>query len=133
MTHRTIVRTVVALAALAAAAGCAPMPTTPWLPAGCYDSPVADAPDFRFNGTQNAKGNLTVSIDLSDFSLSTDGSCAGVPLGDPYRFTLVRAADAAAAEIRCTTLGLDSGVGAIGQDYPSFPDDAWVCNPPVTT
>lgn len=122
----------IALALLGSVAGvaCAPMPSPTWLAAGCYNSPVADAPDFRFSGTPNVPGNLTVAIDISTFTLSTDGTCSGLPLGEPYSFTLVRADDAPAAELRCSTLGLDNGVGQIAADYPSFPADAWVCNPP---
>jgi hypothetical protein len=123
----------VAVAAVGAfiAAGCAPMTPPTWLAAGCYNSPVADAPDFRFSGTPNVPGNLTVAIDISTFTLSTDGTCSGLPLGEPYSFTLVRAADDAAAALRCSTLGLDNGVGEVSADYPSFPADAWVCNPPA--
>jgi hypothetical protein len=122
----------IALALLGSVAGvaCTPAPTPTWLAAGCYNSPAPDAPDFRFSGTPNVPGNLTVAIDISTFTLSTDGTCSGLPLGEPYSFTLVRAADEAAAEVRCATLGLDSGVGQIAADYPSFPADAWVCNPP---
>lgn len=126
---------VVAVAAVGAfiAAGCAPMTPPTWLAAGCYNSPVADAPDFRFSGVANVAGNLTVSLDISTFTLSTDGTCAGVPLGAPYSFSLVRAADATAAGVACTALGLSDGVGQIQADYPGFPADAWVCNPPATT
>lgn len=122
-----------ALLASVAAVGCTAPPTATWLAAGCYNSPVADAPDFRFNGTPNVRGNLTVSIDISSFALSTDGTCSGLPLGEPYSFTLVRAADETAALTLCTTLGQDNGVGQIAADYPSFPADAWVCNPNATT
>ncbi len=124
--------TMAAAAAMAAsvAVGCTPTtPPAPWAAAGCYNSPVADSPDLRFNGTANAADNLTVSLDLSSFALSTDGTCAGLPLGAPYALSLVRAADSAAAEARCVTLGLDNGVGQIQSEYPTFPADAWVCNP----
>ncbi len=125
---------VVAFVALFVAAGCAPTtPPTTWLAAGCYNSPTADAPDFRFNGTPNAEGNLTVSLDISTFTLSTDGTCSGVPLGAPYTLTLVKAADETAAIVACTALGHDNGAGQGQLDYPAFPADAWICNPPATT
>jgi hypothetical protein len=90
---------------------------------------VAETPDLRFSGSANAVGNLTVSLDLSSFTLATDGTCAGVPLGAPYSLTLVRADDEPAAVDRCATLGLDDGVGQVAAEYPGFPADAWVCNP----
>jgi hypothetical protein len=125
---------VAALLALLVAAGCTPTtPPTTWLAAGCYNSPVADAPDVRFSGTPNAAGNLTVSLDISSFTLSTDGTCAGVPLGSPYTLTLVRAADETAALAACTAAGQNDGAGQAQSEYPSFPADAWICNPPATT
>lgn len=111
-------------------AGCAPMgPTAPWAAAGCYDSPGSETPDLRFSGSENVRGNLTVSLDLATFTLADDGTCAGVPLGAPNSLTLVRADDQQAAVDRCATLGLDNGVGQIRAEYPGFPADAWVCNP----
>lgn len=125
---------VAALFGVLVAAGCtAPTPPATWLAAGCYNSPVADAPDVRFNGVANAEGNLTVSLDISTFTLSTDGTCAGVPLGDPYTLTLVRAADETAAVAACSTLGLENGVGQADSEYPALPSDAWICNPPAST
>lgn len=125
---------ILAVAAIAigtiGAAACTPSPSPePWLAAGCYDSPVADAPDLRYSGTQDTVGNLTVALDIADFTLSEDGTCAGIPLGEPYTFTLVRAADQAAAEALCDSLGQVDGAGQIASDYPAFPADAWVCNP----
>lgn len=127
------------LAALAIAAGslamiactAPPTPDGPWVAAGCYGSPVADAPDFSYSGTQDTVGNLTVALDLATFTLSDDGTCAGIPLGEPYTFTLVQAADQATAETVCTSLGQTEGAGQIADDYPGFPADAWVCNPAV--
>ncbi len=101
-----------------------------WAAAGCYGSPVEDAPDFRFSGVPGAVGNLTVGLDISDFSLSDDGTCSGIQLGDPYRFTLVRAVDEPQAAAQCASLGQAPGAGQISQDYPGFPADGWVCNPP---
>ncbi len=130
---RIFVAAVLAIGTMAAV-GCVPgAPSGPWLAAGCYDSPVADAPDFFFTGSPNNAGNLRVRLDIATFTLSTNGSCAGIELGAPYTFTLVRAADQAAADTACSTLGLDDGAGPIGQDYPAIPADGWVCNPPVTT
>lgn len=130
---RSIFIVVAAALVVGVAAGCTAPPAPPWAPAGCYDSPVADAPDFRFSGTPNTKDNLTVALDVATLSLSTNGSCAGVPLGAPYAFTLVRAADEPAAQTLCAAAGLQQGAAQISSDYPSFPADAWVCNPPVTT
>jgi len=104
-------------------------PIAPWAAAGCYDSPGSGTPDLRFSGSENVRGNLTVSLDLTSFTLADDGTCAGVPLGAPNSLTLVRAADEPAAVDRCATLGLEDGVGQIQSEYPGFPADAWVCNP----
>jgi hypothetical protein len=129
---RTVAVVIAALGAIVAV-GCTPQ--TPggggsFAPAGCYDSPVADAPDFRFNGVPNQKNNLLVSIDIATFTLSTDGSCAGIQLADPYAFTLVRATSESAAAALCESLGLPAGAGQIQAEYPDFPADGWVCNPP---
>jgi hypothetical protein len=124
---------VAALFTMVVAAGCTAPPTSTWAAAGCYNSPTADAPDLRFSGTADAKGNLTVSLDIATFSLSTDGSCAGVPLGDPYTLTLVRGASEGSAAATCALLGLNNGVGPAATEYPSLPADAWICNPPATT
>jgi hypothetical protein len=115
------------------AAGCAPSAPGTWAAAGCYNSPSVDAPDVRFNGVANAKGNLSVSLDIATFTLSTDGTCSGVPLGDPYTLTLVRGAGETTAAATCTSLGLDNGVGPARTEYPGFPADAWICNPPPAT
>ena len=104
-----------------------------WLAAGCYNSGVVGAPDFAFNGTPNAAGNLTVALDIATLTLSENGTCAGIPLAAPYSFTLVRATGDLAAGAICSGLGLGAGVGQIQSDYPAFPADAWVCNPPATT
>jgi hypothetical protein len=133
---RNLVVLSVVLAALAAGLGaCSPMtpPSGDWLAAGCYNSAAAGAPDFAFSGTPNVKGNLTVALDIATLSLSENGSCAGIPLAAPYAFTLVRATGELAAGATCSGLGLGDGVGQIQSDYPAFPDDAWVCNPPATT
>jgi hypothetical protein len=131
---RTVAVIAAAIGAIVAV-GCTPQ--TPgggtFAPAGCYDSPVADAPDFRFNGVPNQRNNLLVSLDISTFTLSTDGTCAGVQLSDPYAFTLVRATSEGAAAATCEGLGLAAGAGQIQADYPEFPADGWVCNPPPAT
>lgn len=101
------------------------------IPAGCYGSPLEEAPDLRFNGAANTVDNLTVSLDIATFTLSGNGTCTGIPLEAPYAFTLVRADDELAAQGRCTTLGFDQGVGQLMDDYPGFPAQAWVCNPLV--
>ncbi len=106
-------------------------PNGDWLAAGCYNSAVVGAPDFAFSGTPNVKGNLTVALDIATLSLSENGSCAGIPLAAPYAFTLVRANGELAAGATCSGLGLGDGVGQIQSDYPAFPADAWVCNPPA--
>jgi len=112
-------------------AACAPStPGTGFAPAGCYDSPTAGAPDFRFNGVANSVDNMTAALDLATFTLSSNGTCAGVPLTAPYAFTVVRASDETAATVACTSLGLSAGAGQLQIDYPGFPADAWVCNPP---
>ena len=130
-----LVLSVVAVLFGTALGACTPM--TPiggdWLAAGCYNSGVVGAPDFAYNGTPNAAGNLTVALDIATLSLSENGSCAGIPLAAPYAFTLVRANGDLAAGAICSGLGLGDGVGQIQSDYPAFPADAWVCNPPATT
>ena len=114
-----------------ALASCAPStPGTGFAAAGCYDSPTAGAPDFRFDGVANSVNNMTAALDLASFTLSSNGTCAGVPLTAPYAFTLVQAAGETAATVACTSLGLSAGAGQLQLDYPSFPVDAWVCNPP---
>jgi hypothetical protein len=133
MMRTRIVAAVIAGLASVAAVGCAPEApgggTGGWVAAGCFDAPAAGIPDLKYSGTPDVVGNLTASVDPSTFALSTDGTCAGVELGAPNTFTLVRAADAAAAELRCATLGLDDGVSQVNAEYPAFPADAWVCNP----
>lgn len=115
-----------------AAVGCAPeAPGNTWVPAGCFDSANQGSPDLRYSGTPNARGNLTVAFNLTTFDLSSDGTCNGVALGEPYTFSLVRADDAGAAEVRCATLNLNDGVEQINSEYAAFPADAWVCNPPA--
>jgi hypothetical protein len=131
---RNLVVLAVVLAALATGLGaCTPVmpPNGDWLAAGCYNSAVVGAPDFAFNGSPNVKGNLTVALDIATLSLSENGSCAGIPLAAPYAFTLVRANGELAAGATCSGLGLGDGVGQIQSDYPAFPADAWVCNPPA--
>lgn len=68
---------------------------------------------------------------LTSFSLSTNGTCSGVPLGAPNALTLARAADAADGDAGCASLGIEDGVGQIQiqTEYPGFPADVWVCNP----
>ncbi len=129
---RSAVRSAAAALLVASAAlGACTTPSSPsWAEAGCYDSPEADAPDLRFSGSANRNGNLTVSLDLSTFTLSDDGTCSGVPLGEPNTMTLVRAGDEAEATADCVALGYSNGVGQIELQYPAFPSDAWVCNPP---
>jgi hypothetical protein len=134
MMRTRIVAAVIAGLASVAAVGCVPEApggggTGGWVAAGCFDAPAADIPDLNYSGTPNVVGNLSASVDPSTFALSTNGTCAGVPLGAPNNFTLVRAADAAAAAGACTTLGLDNGVSQVNAEYPAFPADAWVCNP----
>lgn len=123
---------IVPAAMIGVMSACSPMtpPTGDWLAAGCYNSAVVGAPDFAFNGTPNAIGNLTVALDIASLSLSENGTCAGIPLAAPYTFTLVRASGDLAAGAICAGLGLGNGVGQIQSDYPAFPVDAWVCNPP---
>ncbi|MEI7885822.1 MAG: hypothetical protein WCJ04_00365 [Actinomycetes bacterium] len=126
----------VATAALAMSLGaCTPAgpPNSSWLAAGCYNSSVVGAPDFAFTGTPNVAGNLTVALDIATLTLSENGSCAGIPLAAPYTFTLVRGSGNLAAGAICAGLGFGNGVGQIQSDYPAFPADAWVCNPPATT
>lgn len=124
---------VVALLAVLGAAGCTTPPASGWVAAGCYNSPSVDAPDVRFSGVADVAGNLTVSLDIATFSLSTDGTCSGVPLADPYRLSMVRAADETAAATKCVALGLNDGAGQAQLEYPTLPADAWICNPPATT
>jgi len=130
MTSTRLLLALIVAGGSAALAACAP-PTTAngFAPAGCYDSPAADAPDFRFNGVANSVDNLTAALDLATFSLSSNGSCAGIPLTAPYAFTVVRATSDLAATVACTSLGLPDGAGQLQIDYPGFPADAWVCNP----
>jgi hypothetical protein len=132
MTKTKMLFAVLAAAGAIGATACAPTPTGPegpWAAAGCYDSPVADAPDLSYNGVADSLGNLKATLQVPGFTLSTDGSCAGVPLTGEYALTLVRAADEDAAELRCVGLGLAAGAGQIISEYPGFPADAWVCNP----
>lgn len=132
MTKTKMLFAVLAAAGALGATACAPTPGGPgdsWAAAGCYDSPVADAPDLTYNGVADSVGNLHASLQVPQLTLSSDGSCSGVALTGEYSLTLVRAADEAAAEVRCVGLGLAAGAGQIISEYPGFPADAWVCNP----
>jgi hypothetical protein len=131
MARSKLVMLVVALGMVGVASGCVVPPTSGgWMAAGCFDSPSVDAPDLRFSGVADAPGNLTVAMDITSFSLSSNGTCAGVPLGAPYTLTLVRADSQVAADAKCVTLGLENGSGQAQLEYPGMAADAWVCNPP---
>lgn len=131
MTRTQLLLALVVVGGALTLASCAPAtPATGFVPAGCYDSPTAGAPDFRFSGVANSLNNLTASLDLATFNLSANGSCSGLPLTTPYAFTVVRASSVEAAAATCTSLGLSAGAGQLQLDYPGFPVDAWVCNPP---
>jgi hypothetical protein len=132
MTRVKLLSAVLVAAGALGATACTPTPTGPtgpWAAAGCYDSPVAEAPDLSYSGVVDSVGNLKATLLVPGLTLSSDGSCAGVPLTGEYALTLVRAADEAAAELKCVGLGLSDGAGQIISDYPGFPVDAWVCNP----
>jgi hypothetical protein len=135
MTRTTLMAAVLIAAGGALLSSCAAAPTGPagpWAAAGCYDTPTADAPDLLFSGVADSVGNLNATLLVPQFTVSSNGTCAGVPLNGEYSLTLVRADDEDAAEIRCVSLGLAAGAGQINQDYPGFPADAWVCNPEPT-
>jgi len=132
MTKTKLLFAAFAAAGALGATACAPTsggPGDSWAAAGCYDSPVADAPDLTYSGVADSVGNLNASLQVPQLTLSSDGSCAGVALTGEYSLTLVRATDEAAAEVRCVSLGLAAGAGQIISEYPGFPADAWVCNP----
>ena len=133
--HRTrLLLALVAIAGSATLVACVPPPTTGgngFAPAGCYDSPIDDAPDLKFNGKVNVTNNLDIAWSFTTQTASTDGTCTGLVPGPPYSFTLVRAADEAAAITRCEGLALTNGAEQLQLAYPAFPADAWFCNPPA--
>jgi hypothetical protein len=115
-------------------ASCAPKaPSTPstWPAAGCYDSPTPGTPDLRFSGSPGVVDNLTASIleIIPAVTISSNGTCSGIPLGAPYALTVVRASSEGSALTTCIALGLGAGVGQMNLEYPAFPADAWICNP----
>ena len=79
---------------------------------------------------RTAKGNLTVSLDIATFTLSTNGTLCGRPAGRPVHADPRPWRQRGSAAARCATLGLDNGVGPAATEYPSLPADAWICNPP---
>ena len=133
MRTKKILLVLAVLGAPLLAAACAPTtPGTPgaWVAAGCYDSPTADVPDLRYNGTPNQVGNLTASWDLATFSLISNGTCSGLPLTGEYAFTMVRATSQSVAATTCASLGQGAGAGQLQSEYTLLPADAWVCNAP---
>lgn len=99
-------------------------PSTPWMAAGCKDSPTAGVPDFRFNGIANSLNNST-AFDTGGGVLSEDGTCTGTAI---YPGTVVRGADQAAAVAACATLGITVTTPAhlVDSGY-NVPIDAWTC------
>ena len=130
---RSLLAVAIAAVALPLIAACTPPTTNPGggtIAAGCYDSVDVDAPDLRFNGVANVLNNLDVAWNWSTLAPSTNGTCTGSAPGAPYAFTLVTAADQAAADGACTGLGLTTA-SRLNTSYTTFPANAWICNPPA--
>lgn len=113
-------------------AACAP-PTTPnpsgWPGASCLDGAGTDgsvAPDLKFSGTPNVRGNAVLSAHLTggNVVLSGDGTCSGAPFAAT---TIVRAADEAAADSICASLGAGDATAYAGSPW-TLPADAWACS-----
>jgi hypothetical protein len=115
------------------AAACAPMAPpgggAAWPGPGCLDGDGNDgatAPDLRFSGTPNVRGNAVVSVSFvgGEFVPSADGTCSGLPVAAT---TIVRAPDAATAAATCAALG----AGTVATSYTgspwTLPADAWAC------
>ncbi len=129
-------RTVIVVALLAAAASLSACttdppptpgdPTTPWLAAGCLDSPVPGVPDFYFTGIANAADNVyAFANDAVPPALSEDGTCTGTPTEHDV---MVRTADAAGAIEICADLGQEVVNPPRPIDYGYVvPIDAWLC------
>lgn len=101
-----------------------------WPGAGCLDGAGSDgaaAPDLKFSGTPNVRGNAVMSVILSGGNVvfSGDGTCSGTPAAAT---TIVRADDAATAAATCDSLGAgDEATSYAGSPW-TMPADAWACS-----
>ena len=128
---------VLALGTIALTAGaCATTPTTvpgAWPAAGCIDGAGTNgstAPDLKFNGVPNQRGNATISAVIlgGSFSISGDGTCSGQPVG---AITIVRAADLTAANAECATLNAGTATAFAGSAW-TLPADGYSCSETIT-
>lgn len=123
---------VLPVAACAAPAGPVPTTTTPpveWPAAGCLDGAGADgtaAPDLRFSGVPDVRGNAVLSITIvgGAFQFSGDGTCSGQPVAAT---TIVRADDQVEADAVCDSLGAGAPATAYAGTPWTMPSDAWAC------
>jgi hypothetical protein len=118
-------------ACTAPATGTTTTTTTPngWVAAGCIDGAGSDgnaAPDLKYNGTPNQLNNATISVTIVDGlpEVSGNGTCSGQPFA---ALTIVRAADATAADAVCSGLGAGTATSYSGTAW-TLPADAYACS-----